>query len=145
MEALLSCARSSATPHGGTLYSTTFPCHNCAKHIVAAGIERVVYVEPYPKSRAADLHDDSVTLDGAEGKVHFEPFVGIGARRYIDLFSMRLSSGAKVDRKKRKAAGEIVAWERATAELRVPMAALSYIEREQIATKVLNDAAEGKC
>ncbi|MDN3612645.1 hypothetical protein QWZ16_23945 [Vibrio ostreicida] len=26
-----------------------FPCHNCAKHIVASGIKRVVYVEPYPK------------------------------------------------------------------------------------------------
>jgi deoxycytidylate deaminase len=144
MEALLSCSRSGATPRGGTLYSTTFPCHNCAKHIVAAGIERVVYVEPYPKSRAPDLHDDSVTLKGASGKVRFEPFVGIGARRFIDLFSMRLSSGAKIDRKMKKKDGEIVAWDRASAELRVPMAALSYIEREQIATKVLNDTAEGK-
>ena len=49
MEALLSCARSGVSPRGGVLYCTTFPCHNCAKHIVAAGIERVFYVEPYPK------------------------------------------------------------------------------------------------
>jgi hypothetical protein len=26
--------------------SATDPCHNCAKHIVGAGIRRVVYVEP---------------------------------------------------------------------------------------------------
>ncbi len=39
MEALLSCARSGTSPRGGTLYSTTFPCHNCAKHIVAAGVK----------------------------------------------------------------------------------------------------------
>ena len=142
MEALLSCARSGAAPRGGTLFSTTFPCHNCAKHVVAAGIERVVYVEPYPKSRALDLHSDSITLGGDVDKLRFEPFVGIAARRFIDLFSMHLSSGSKVDRKKKKSGGEVVAWERANAELRVPMAAVSYIEREQIATKVLNDVAE---
>src|SRR5439155_301649 len=47
MEALLSCARNGISPRDGTLYSTTFPCHNCAKHIAAAGIARVVFVEPY--------------------------------------------------------------------------------------------------
>jgi len=52
MEALLSCARSGVSPRQGTLYSTTFPCHNCAKHIIAAGLSRVVFVEPYPKSLA---------------------------------------------------------------------------------------------
>jgi hypothetical protein len=36
---------------GATLFSTTFPCHNCAKHIIASGIRRVVlhraiYEEP---------------------------------------------------------------------------------------------------
>lgn len=46
-----------------TLYSTTYPCHGCAKHIVAAGISEVVYYEPYPKSRALALHDDSIQED----------------------------------------------------------------------------------
>ena len=41
MEALLSCARSGVSTRGATLYSTTFPCHNCAKHIIAAGVARV--------------------------------------------------------------------------------------------------------
>ena len=68
MEALLSCARSGVSPRGGVLYCTTFPCHNCAKHIVAAGIERVFYVEPYPKSLAAELHRDAIAVDqGTEG------------------------------------------------------------------------------
>lgn len=61
MEALLHCARNSTSTKGATLYCTTFPCHNCAKHIVASGIERVVYVEPYPKSKALELHDDSIS------------------------------------------------------------------------------------
>jgi deoxycytidylate deaminase len=60
MEAILSCARIGISPKMGTLYCTTFPCHNCAKHIVAAGIKRVVYVEPYPKSKAEKLHSDSL-------------------------------------------------------------------------------------
>ena len=43
------------------MYVTTFPCHNCAKHIIAAGLERVVYLEPYPKSRAKTLYDEDIT------------------------------------------------------------------------------------
>ncbi len=60
MEAILSAARSGARPRGGTLYTTTFPCHNCTRHIIASGVRRVVYVEPYPKSRARELHADAV-------------------------------------------------------------------------------------
>jgi deoxycytidylate deaminase len=45
MDALLTCARSGVSPQGGVLYATTFPCHNCTRHIVAAGIERVLYIE----------------------------------------------------------------------------------------------------
>ena len=127
---------------GPSRYTTTFPCHNCAKHIVAAGIRRVVYVEPYPKSRALDLHDDSITLTGEAGKVRFEPFSGIGARRFIDLFSMRLSGGAAMARKVRRAAGDVVKWDRETAQLRVPMPSISYIDREQFATKLLSDTLE---
>lgn len=61
MEALLFCARNTLSVRGATLYTTTFPCHNCAKHIIAAGIRKVVYVEPYPKSKAFEFHDDSIS------------------------------------------------------------------------------------
>ena len=62
MEAILSCGRSGISCLDGTLYCTTFPCHNCAKHIIASGIKRVVYVEPYPKSKALEFHSDSIDL-----------------------------------------------------------------------------------
>ncbi|MCP2807341.1 deaminase, partial [Salmonella enterica subsp. enterica serovar Typhimurium] len=55
MEALLSAARNGIAIRGGTLYTTTYPCHNCAKHIVAAGIKKVKFVEPYPKSYATKM------------------------------------------------------------------------------------------
>jgi hypothetical protein len=87
-----------------------------AKHIVAAGVKRVVYIEPYEKSQALDLHDDAIVIDDhgdtssrsdreedgarATKKVVFEPFMGIGPRRFFDLFSMKLSNGDP-DRRRR--------------------------------------------
>ncbi|MCB2462707.1 hypothetical protein KQ705_15750, partial [Listeria monocytogenes] len=77
-------------------YCTTFPCHNCAKPILAAGITRVVYVEPYPKSRALEFHSESIHLKSQLDEKHdeklvaFEPFIGVGPRRFLDLFSMNL-------------------------------------------------------
>lgn len=61
MDAILSAARQGASPVGGRLFVTTFPCHYCARHIVSAGIDEVQYIEPYPKSRAFDLHGDAIT------------------------------------------------------------------------------------
>lgn len=132
MEALLACSRTGATPRGGTLYTTTFPCHNCTKHIVAAGIKRVVYVEPYPKSLAGELHSDAVAFETEEAdKVTYQSFVGVGPRRYFDLFSMKLSSGYPMERKSKD--GTIKEWERKYARPRVPMLPTSYLEREKLA------------
>lgn len=55
MAAIIDAARRGVSVDECSIYVTTFPCHNCAKHIVAAGLRRVVYLEPYPKSRAEDL------------------------------------------------------------------------------------------
>lgn len=140
MEALLSCARTGRSPVGANLHVTTFPCHNCTRHIVSAGVARVVYVEPYPKSLALRLHWDSIALKeqggkpdeacGQHAKVLFEPFIGIGPRRYFDLFSMTLGAGSKVRRKQYRAKGEIEKWSRTNALLRVTLEDTSYLERE---------------
>lgn len=51
MEAILSVAREGKRSLvGATLFTSTYPCHNCARHIVAAGIRQVVYIEPYKKA-----------------------------------------------------------------------------------------------
>jgi deoxycytidylate deaminase len=107
MDALLTCARSGVSPVGSILYTTTFPCHNCTRHIVAAGIERVIYIEPYAKSRAQELHDDAIVVEekavlssrNSHQRVPFTHFVGIGPRKYFDLFSLNLSSGHELVRK----------------------------------------------
>ena len=41
--AILKVARSTQSTEGSTLYTTARPCLSCARNIVAAGIERVVY------------------------------------------------------------------------------------------------------
>jgi cytidine deaminase len=88
MSAIADAARKGLSVEGATLYCTTFPCHICAKHIVAAGIRRVVYIEPYPKSYADELHSDAIEIDGdgSNGKVGFQRFIGISPYRYRDLF-----------------------------------------------------------
>lgn len=87
MNAITDAARLGKATKDSVLFGTTFPCHNCAKHIVAAGITRVVFIEPYPKSQAVYLNGDSISLDSScTDKVVFENFVGISPRRYRDIF-----------------------------------------------------------
>ncbi|MFY3740431.1 MAG: cytidine deaminase [Candidatus Nitrosomirales archaeon] len=89
MAALMTAVRLGESAKGFTLYTTTFPCDNCAKHIVAAGIKDVVYIEPYPKSLTTELYPDSIEIEErATNKVLFRPFIGISPRRYMDLFDM---------------------------------------------------------
>jgi hypothetical protein len=56
--------------------------------IVAAGIERVFFIEPYPKSRVAEMYDDSIVVDGDgdDNHVGFRAFVGVAPRRYEEFF-----------------------------------------------------------
>lgn len=147
MEALVACARSGVSPVGGTLVCTTFPCHNCAKHIIAAGISRVVYVEPYTKSQAQELFREAIVLEDAiervdqpEGRrVRFSPFTGIGPRRFIDLFSLGLGSGYRLKRKKKDGGGEKAEWRREATRARIPMRPTSYLQREKVASEELKN------
>jgi cytidine deaminase len=121
MSALLSCARNGVSTVGSTLYCTTFPCHECSRHLIAAGVARVVYIEPYPKSRVAQLHADAVDVrefaeapmefagDRATNALLYEPFIGISPRRQRDLYSMtrRKAEGDLADQRK---AGLVRPW-----------------------------------
>lgn len=92
MAAITTAARLGTPLQNGTLYSTTFPCHNCARHVIATGIRKLVYVSPYAKSKAYQLHDDALIVapDGpVTDKVTFEPFIGVAPRRYAHLFEAR--------------------------------------------------------
>ncbi|MCR5861274.1 deaminase [Flavobacterium sp. J372] len=71
---------------GGILFCTTYPCHSCARHIIAAGITKVYYIEPYVKSKAPELHNDSITEDEKiTTKVQLLVFDGVSPRRYLNF------------------------------------------------------------
>jgi deoxycytidylate deaminase len=71
----------------GRLFVTTYPCHSCARHIVAAGVSEVYYIEPYRKSLATRLHPDALSESVEDvGKVRILQFDGVAPRRFIDLF-----------------------------------------------------------
>lgn len=117
MDAITSLARAGGPSlREATLYTTTFPCHSCARHIVAAGIREVYYIEPYEKSMAQQLHDDSIvfefpplsikdqednsTLADSENKVRFLHFEGVAPRLFAELF--------RADGRKDKVSGQFI-------------------------------------
>lgn len=72
----------------GKLFSTTYPCHNCARHIIVAGIKEVYYIEPYKKSLGITLHDDAITEDEKSlDKVRILIFDGVAPRKYLNFFT----------------------------------------------------------
>ncbi len=53
---------------GATLYSTTFPCMQCAEKIAQAGIRTVSYTEAYPDAHGlARLNLSQVKVERFEG------------------------------------------------------------------------------
>lgn len=134
MAALIDSARRGVAVHGLTMYVTAFPCHNCAKHIIAAGLRKVVYLEPYPKSRAAVLHKEEINLESIDeseqdDRVIFSAFTGIAPRQYQTVFSMSARG--------RKAGLALKEWNAARATLRP-----RYVPRNAAASYLLAECQE---
>lgn len=131
MEAILSVAREGKhSLVGATLFTTTYPCHNCARHIVAAGITKVIYIEPYSKSLAIELHDDVVTeVPGVKDKVVFRQFDGVAPANYLRLFRVKSP---------RKFEGILVRPERSTS---LPVFRVPLDGQQKYEDKVIADVA----
>jgi len=85
MSALIAALTLGHSLTGATLYTTTFPCHNCTKHLVGAGLTRVIYLDPFSKSRALEMFGDSVTCvreNSQDTRVLLEQFTGVAPKRY---------------------------------------------------------------
>lgn len=111
----------------GNLYCTTYPCHNCARHIILAGIKNIYYIEPYKKSLGMTLHNDALTEDEKnEKKVRILAYDGVAPRRYLDFFSM------KYDRKSDN--GTMLAKDitKAVPKKRVSLQAIPTLENQAI-------------
>lgn len=81
----------------GKLFCTTYPCHNCARHIIVAGITEIYYIEPYKKSLGLMLHDDALTEDeNITDKTKILMFDGVAPRRYLEFFTLHSSRKDKL-------------------------------------------------
>ena len=93
MNAICDASRFGHATSGATLYCTTFPCHMCSRHIVASGIHRVVYLEPYHKSLTRELYPDSIAFDDGvdlpQGKVIFSSYAGVTPLAFQRVFAKR--------------------------------------------------------
>ncbi|HHW10350.1 MAG TPA: cytidine deaminase [Firmicutes bacterium] len=66
LNAILQCALNGVSSNGAVLYCTDFPCSDCAKALVQAGVKRVVYLADYPdKNSSLILNEAGITLEKA--------------------------------------------------------------------------------
>ncbi|NNC59311.1 MAG: hypothetical protein HKO05_04885 [Erythrobacter sp.] len=122
MSAICDAARMGRPLKDMVLFCTTFPCHNCTKHLLAAGIAEVIYMEPYPKSKAKELHENEIELEKrAKNRVAFLPFIGIAPTRYRDIFQK--------GRRKSKD-GHALRWVAGQPQPQFDLAAVSYTDVE---------------
>lgn len=111
---------------GGRLYCTTYPCHNCARHIVASGITEIYYIEPYKKSLALKLHDDSITENENEkDRVKILMYDGVSPTRYIDLFKM-----SDTDSRKKNGSKLLIKKKEASPRKSISLDAIPYLEQK---------------
>jgi deoxycytidylate deaminase len=132
MAAIVDAARRGVGISDCIMYVTAFPCHLCARHIVASGIRKVVYIEPYPKSLAAELYPDSIKVEGdahCSDQVIFEPFVGVSPRQYMQLFE----ASARKDKD-----GKAVLFDASKADLRYRASERLYLEDEDALMRTLS-------
>jgi len=122
MAAIVDAARMGLSVQGAVMYVTTFPCHECTRHIIAAGISKVIFIEPYPKSQARQLHGDAIGLEpGSDHKCQFIPFLGVAPTMYEKLF--KIGSDRKKD-------GKVVNWSIRSKKPRRSCATVAYIAAE---------------
>lgn len=132
MAAITQAARIGSSLLGARLFCTTFPCHICARHIVASGIVEVVFIEPYEKSRTDQLFADSISIEPHEPspkRANFRSFVGAAPRRYADYFAMI------TDRKNKD--GKILDDDAIAASPKLRRISLTYLHIEDI---IVNEA-----
>jgi deoxycytidylate deaminase len=68
-----------AAARGTTLYTTTFPCFQCAEKITQVGIKDIWFTEPYPDTLAAKRLEI--------GRIEFRQFEGVRSSVFERFFS----------------------------------------------------------
>jgi len=117
---------------GGKLFCTTYPCHNCAKHLILAGIKKIYFIEPYRKSLSVNLHSDSITENEEDDKkVVILMYNGVAPRRYMELFTMSNSS------RKEDKTGKVLTFETEILEPKVAISLEAIPTLESVVLRLL--------
>ncbi|WP_115704599.1 deaminase [Legionella sainthelensi] len=92
--AICDAALRGVSTKGAILYCNTYPCHLCTKKIIAAGIKKVIYIDPYPKSKAEVLYDGIIAdkplnPKSFQNKVIFESYRGCSPKKYPYFFNLK--------------------------------------------------------
>jgi cytidine deaminase len=124
MNALADAARFRRSTIGATLYCTTMPCHMCTKLIIASGISRVVYIQPYGKSLIEELFDDSVAVDEHpdDERVIFDTLKGVTPNGFKRAFHK--------SRKRKNTDGSALMWDSANSSPIFPSNFAYYVPLE---------------
>lgn len=134
MSAITDASRRGVATKGATLFCTTFPCHMCARHIIAAGIIRAVYIEPYEKSATKSLYGQQIQFEitgPSQDKVLFHPFIGVSPTIYAKLFEMPA--------RKDKETGQVLVWDGDAASVRISSSYKTYLKLEASLLKIVLD------
>lgn len=126
MAAITQAAKLGVPLSKSRLFCTTFPCHICARHIVASGISEVIFIEPYEKSRTNELFGDSISVEPHEPspkRANFRSFVGVAPRKYMTFFAL------EGERKNKK--GEILDADAIASRPRIKRIVFTYLLIEE--------------
>ncbi|MDQ1295505.1 MAG: deaminase, partial [Actinomycetota bacterium] len=105
MACICTAARRGTPLNGASIFITTYPCHECARLIIAAGIKEIVYIDPYPKSQTSIMYKDEILQYlPTESHVLLRPFEGIAPKLYRHIFH-------NIDRKRNAITGEFEKWQ----------------------------------
>lgn len=136
MALVCTAARRGTALAGATMYSTTYPCHACARLIIGSGIKQVVYIDPYPKSLVPWMYQSEVSEHEDQAKVAFTAFAGVAPRLFPLVFAMT-SHGRDRDR----VTGDYVPWVPHESSPRLVDAAVLRYSIQVGEDEVINDLA----
>lgn len=63
LNCILKAAKQGVSVVGATLYTTLSPCKACASMVLAAGIDRVVYLYKYRDTSGLQILEDNIVVD----------------------------------------------------------------------------------
>ena len=107
IDAIITAIRSGISTIGCKMFVTSFPCQACIGYIASAGINELIYLEPYPSTEIFEQFSNSITTISSgwippssmrliyssnvanqikNSRMLFRPYVGVAPSRFQEVF-----------------------------------------------------------